>query len=72
MGLGIGGLPGGVAEMQRLRQSYFQCWGTHPVADLGRKEILLCNRKIQGCWEDMLGEDHLFAQFPMLFLKHPL
>lgn len=37
---------GGFAEMQRLRQSYLQCWGTHPVADLGRKEIL-CNRKIR-------------------------
>lgn len=57
--------------MQRLRQSYFQCWGTHPVVDLGRKEIL-CNRKIRRCWEDMLGEDHLFAPFPMLFLMHPL
>lgn len=58
--------------MQRLRQSYSQCWGTHPVADEGIKEILLCNRKIRWCWEDMLGEDLLFALLPMLFLKHSL
>jgi len=55
-----------------LRRSCFQCWGTHPVADLGRKEILLWHRKARCCWEDVLGEDRVFALFPILFLTHPL
>lgn len=58
--------------MQYLRQSYFQCWATHSIADLGRKFLLLCSRNIRCCWQDVLGEEHLFAQFPVFFLKHPL
>lgn len=54
-------LLGEVSEMQHLSCAAFQCWVTHPIADLGRKFLLFCNRKIRCCWEDVLGEDQLFG-----------
>lgn len=55
--------------MQHL--SYFQCRVTHPTADLGRKFLIFCNRKIQCCWGDVLGEDHFFISFPCFSLSIP-